>query len=489
MPTLLRLTTRDDEAVFDTIFSDDLVLPKDGKIALQNVAIQLEAFTLEIDANNNQITYQNSTAGERTISLTDGTYNDTNFLNLFIDIQTKLNEDTIFDYVLDNARVLGIEWACGIPLNDSRLLIEYKRGSLIRDDRNSALNLIQVDTTLPYNRVYLTTDATPSNAGFNYNRLNKKFVARGCSYTRAHVDALNNPSGFGEDLNGMILCLTTKDLTNALADDIVESDITYGIWATIDAGGIRKYYYYNNGVKTLSAITPTYLADGDEGNDDLEILISGGNVILNVIRANGTREIVFVYDYTPGQRLYPMEIWHGGDQVFPTTLNAVFSNIAYIESPFDEFQVTGGFGAELDIPDTSPYDNFLEFGSESLSTYLGYQRQRYPATGFNFVSEASYLADYGFTPFEKHDAFIVLLENIPLNSYDSFIGGRKNILSIIPKSDANSEIIYEPNNVHYVDIKNENDLLLRNIRARIVRSDYEPLKTRGLTTLTILIDR
>jgi hypothetical protein len=482
---LIRLTTRDTEAVFDNIFSDELIMKKDGKIAMQNVAIQLAPFEFIVNDNNKKITYQNSTTGDVIVELTEGTYTDVNYQSLFADIQNKLNESTNYDGT--NNRVLGVEWKCEIPSTDSRVVIEYKRGSLIRDDRNSSLNDITTQTLGSYKRLYLTAPGILSNAGFNYNRLNKKFVARGCSYTRAHVDALNNPSGFGEQLNGMILCLTSKDLTDALPDDIVEGDITYGIWATIDAGGVRKYYSYLNGVKSLSPIVPTYLADGDDGNDDFEILISGGKVTLNVIRANGTREPMQIYDYTAGQRLYPMEIWHGGDQTYPGAENAIFSNIAYIESPYDDYQISGGLGAEIDLPDTSPYDNYLEFDNISLAEYLGFQRKRQPASGFYFVREATYRADYAFTVFEKSDACLVEMQNIPLDSYDGFKNQRKNLLAVVPKSDADGEIIYEPNTPFFIDIHNESDLLLRNIRARIVRTDYRPLKTRGLTTLTILV--
>jgi hypothetical protein len=488
MPTLLRLTTEDNETVFNSIFKDELVIKKDSKMALQNVALQTASRDFVIDDNNKTIFYQNSTSGVIIVELTESGYNDTNFQDLFTDIQDRLNESTIYDYVLDNARVLGVEWSCGIPSGSTKVLTEYKRGSLIRDDRNSSLNTIQAEPGAGFGRQYFISDGVAGNAGFNYNRLNKKFVARGCSYTRAKVDALNNPSGFGEALNGMILCLTSKDLTDAEADDIVEGDIKYGIWATIDAGGTRKYYYYVNGVKTLSAIAPSYNGDGDPTNDELEILINGGNVLMNVIRANGTRELLQAESYTAGQRLWAMEIWHGGDNAYPGTLNASFADIAYIESPYDTYNVSSGLGAVLDVPDTSPYDNFLEFDSDDLSEYLGYARRRQPATGFIFVSEASYPADFSFTPFERHDAFIVLIDSIPLNSYDAFKGGRKNILAIIPKSDQNGELIYEPNNINYVSINNDTDINLRNIRARIVRSNYEPLKTRGLTSLTIFIE-
>ena len=60
---LIRLTTRDTEAVFDNIFSDELVMKKNGKIALQNVAIQLAPFEFVVNDNNKKM--QNFCIGKK----------------------------------------------------------------------------------------------------------------------------------------------------------------------------------------------------------------------------------------------------------------------------------------------------------------------------------------------------------------------------------------------------------------------------------------
>jgi hypothetical protein len=89
----------------------------------------------------------------------------------------------------------------------------------------------------------------------------------------------------------------------------------------------------------------------------------------------------------------------------------------------------------------------------------------------------------------------VILDNIAIDSYDSYISGgqyiesgRKNILAVVPKTNANGEVIYEPNYPTFIDLKNKEELLIRNIKARIVKSDYSPFAMRGLATMTILIE-
>jgi hypothetical protein len=486
---LIRLTTTDDEANFDTVFHDDLTLKKDGQVALQNVAIHTKSQDVEINASNNTIKYQNTSIGERQIQLTHAEYDDSNFESLFRDIEDRLNDDC--EYVFDsNTRILGVEWKAHIPQDNSKFHLLYKRGAQITGDENSTLNEIQLDTTSGTN-LYLTADDEPParDVDFTFGRFTKKFIARGCGLTQTHIYALNQSGTPATDYteNGMILGLTTTDLSNYSPDNFDLSLITYGIWATVDITDNRQYHTIINGVdQGVSGIPLNYVGDGSADNDDIQIIINGDMVELNAYNpVTGVLSNIFTTPYVAGTKLYPVEIFKGGNQTIinPT---AIFQNTQYIESPFDPLQ-SSLLGGPLPLPDPSPFDNFLEFASIGLANYLGFKNTRQPKTGFDFVSEAKYVANYAFTPFERHDAFIVLLDNIPLDSYDSYIGGRKNILAVVPKSDENGEIIYEPSTPFFINIKNDMDMLLRNIRARIVRTDYSPLKTRGLTTMTILV--
>ena len=65
--------------------------------------------------------------------------------------------------------------------------------------------------------------------------------------------------------------------------------------------------------------------------------------------------------------------------------------------------------------------------------------------------------------------------NISLDSYDSFGGGRKNILGVIPISEQvinnrTGVLQYEPNTLYYVSIKNKFKLSLRNIKATSINN-------------------
>lgn len=483
---LIRLTTDDTEAIFDNQFRDDIVLPKDGKIALQSASVHVAPVAFEVDDNNKYITYENSTLGTRTIELDEASYDETTYPNLFLDIKNKLNADTIFNGA--NNRVLGIEWNCLIPSGETKVVIEYKRGAPIRDTVNSELTGLQF-TDNGTEDLLLTQDGEPPTPFDQYNAcmITKKYLSQGCGYTRSHIYALSQSVSppAGHFRNGMILALTSDDMTDFDPANFALSNITYGIWATMNASNNYEYYVIENGSTTLSLTVPGIIGEGDADNDDMEIIIDGDRVKLNVYQGVGRIQTTLDdFPYVAGTILYPVNIIKGGNQtVDQTPLTAVMSQLAYTPSPYSTWTPPTLQFVPYQ-PDTSPYLNTFEFGSESLSDYLGYAYKRLPD---QFVSEATYKANFAFSVFAKHDAFLVELLNIPLKSYDAFQEQRKNLLAVMPVSDKSGEILYEVNTPFFIDIDNDFDLLLRNIRARIVQTDYQTLKTRGLTTLTILV--
>ena len=102
------------------------------------------------------------------------------------------------------------------------------------------------------------------------------------------------------------------------------------------------------------------------------------------------------------------------------------------------------------------------------------------------------------------DFFLIETMSIPLESYNSSRnktndsrltnsnhtteGARRNILETIPYSSlASGHIEYTPNELVYIDIKNSNQLNLRNIKLRILDSDLEPVTISGDANITLLI--
>ena len=80
--------------------------------------------------------------------------------------------------------------------------------------------------------------------------------------------------------------------------------------------------------------------------------------------------------------------------------------------------------------------------------------------------------------------------NLSVDSFHSGEKGRKNILSAIPvPEDNNSLIRYEPSTLFYVALRNKFKLSLRNIRARVITNQFDPIKTQGLSEINLLIKK
>lgn len=189
-----------------------------------------------------------------------------------------------------------------------------------------------------------------------------------------------------------------------------------------------------------------------------------------------------------GVNLYPVIIFRGGED--DTILSKVqytadpYVNINTYSLPFET--LVTGFQPP---PQSNVSTNILlRFGSISLATFLGFTNVSIPQTGTIKGIEYTYESNNRFIISDVIDSFIFQLININLESYDSLSKQRKNILSVIPKTESiNNQIIYEPNNLIFLDINNTDTLNLRNIKAQILKNDLSKLKISGVATATILI--
>ena len=85
------MVTSDPEAEFNNYFNDELVLPVDGKIGMQNISIEREPQEIDVTGDNDLIYYQIIDGEERSIQLDHTSYNDNTYPALLSDITDKLN--------------------------------------------------------------------------------------------------------------------------------------------------------------------------------------------------------------------------------------------------------------------------------------------------------------------------------------------------------------------------------------------------------------
>ena len=106
----------------------------------------------------------------------------------------------------------------------------------------------------------------------------------------------------------------------------------------------------------------------------------------------------------------------------------------------------------------------------------------------NFIVESLTL------PLDCYDASQVFYEmmdvGVEQNPLTEKTGRRKNILATIPVNDnINGLVQYDTNSPVFIDLKNTEPILLRNIRLRVLRKDFSPVETgTSSSIMTLLLD-
>jgi len=259
-------------------------------------------------------------------------------------------------------------------------------------------------------------------------------------------------------------------------------------------------------------------ADGTfVANDRLGIAISGGKINFFHQRDNGGLTLELNSNnkretrHIDPNRQYYWVIAFIGNQGHTRLSNVEAMNDAFFVEPtgllttdFISSHDQTSLGA-LPAHDTSPITPVIRFqyrlpsgvlvDNTELSKFLGFTGTlpllpftENPANTFLFSATGTSHQQLGF------ESYIIILNNVPLNSYDTEVSGKKNILyTIVNKIENNNGV---PNDTHiafnsqypiFMKVDNKNRLSLRQIQARIVNEHHELIDTIGISSLTMLI--
>ena len=90
---IIRATTTDKNAFFDTTFKEDITINPYSHVGLQHIVFEPNPILFKVDSTNNTITYAVKTGNKRVVSLVPTTYTRQNSEELLTNIQVKLNAD------------------------------------------------------------------------------------------------------------------------------------------------------------------------------------------------------------------------------------------------------------------------------------------------------------------------------------------------------------------------------------------------------------
>ena len=478
---------------FNNNFQDNLVLPPFSKLAFLNASIDTMETVIVIDNTNNKLSYSlNSGLDTEEVTLTNAVYDKKELDKLLLDMRTKLNESVfLVEATTGWLGYVGLEWNVTVRL--FKVNIEYKRSAL--ESYEESLNFegtdIEFDDTTETVGVY--NNPTYRSTEFSEVAMLPVPVAKGFGTIRAQIHLLDTAVGQGLNTNGFTIGFSTTNLSNIEPSDFTESMITYGLKVSHrQADGAKRYITYLNGVDEvvlLGTLTPTYNGEGDPDNDYLDVSINGSNIQIGVYSSVDDYVNLKQYAYTNEQNLYPFISFNSGSDF------TVASNLAMTPSPYFPLKTKGQnlLGSQPPIPPEPAIGlgsfNFQsedgEVNSIELAKFLGYNEISL-STG-DIVPEFTFIAQTNFQGANLANSFIVELQNIQLQSYDGFKEGRKNILYFMSQDTSDGYLHFEVNTPQPIDLNNKNEILLRNVRARILDDNYTPILIDSPAYLTMIV--
>ena len=489
---LIRLTTEDENALFDNSFNEDIIIPPNSKICLQSLTTQINKDVLEINAQNNKISFtlDGGTVANGNIKhiyLTHDIYDSSNIGDFLADFTTKLNE------VMDgeSSATLGKQWR--VVLKGNRLEIQCQRGGV--------LTLYSPTTTQKFLRFNNSRIQPPQDQNAYIERIsgtvntNDSFfyslqpVNQGASSLRCQLR--EDP-----DVNsGFKLCyLSTPPVSG---DTVPNSSLMYAI--VYRAEFLAYEVWYNEtqvAVGDVVQVFPNIIGPADSLNDLMCIDIIEGTVYFYIMRGDNRIDLYEHPNDIDSPHLYATGILVGTTQVW--NLQNTTDPYYVINDPIIKYSkspLTPQYGVPIATNEFKS-DTYFTIVSTDLATALGFNNNTFPGLQpnppiLNYTNQdnVSILADVAFNLKFNSDSYIVELLNLKINSMDAMTNQHKNFLAIIPQNDVIVErIAYTSPVLIFIDLNNREQINIRQIKARIIREDLSPIFCYGMSQLVLLIE-
>lgn len=496
---LIRLTTETNDGRFDNDFNDEIIIKPKSKIALQSLAVQGDITELTIDGDNEEIEFEITAGDTRTIGLDHATYDEHNNHTFLNDLQLKLNQGLVFTDGQSATKFrneIGFQMRVKVntvgkaEVNMANTRYAYTTSTLAEVFKENQAGVINI-TGNPM-KIASATATGVGRADSKHGLSSITPFTTGCGVFRVKLSTwVDDTSGATSNTSGFEfgLCDSTPDKWG-LPDSMAEGVKTYAIKGY--QPGTNYYEKTSNaGAFADSGVSPDTVSGADA--DVLEISIQGINIVGRVYRTGqAAADTLFTeaYEVVDGvpKPLYGYIIFNGS-RANIELVDMKFTPDAFLEPrltediAIHEDQTAIGAGARPLAPRTNNTTKKIDFKNESVASFLGFNDISNTLVGVQVVFTANTL----FIALIENDALLIVLDNLPLESYDGFKKGRKSILATIPNPNNGQRVVYEPNNLNYIELNNANPISLRNIRARILYQDYTPLKTIGFSVLNVLI--
>ena len=532
---LIRLTTSDENAQFDSLFNEDIIINENSQICLQSLSIEDEYKEMEINSSNDNLYYNlrfgEDTSINRKITLnhtgnSEGqqeTYNSNNFQVLLDDMIVKLNQGLQVDFAGGNTFTknnieIGTQFKVSVSKDTEstgKILIQAKQSKMSSRYSDFVANIpskllvstgavgsVVSHTTTTETAIWNKPNLEPKTSNNKYMTYFQHSLTKGAGVWRIKLLNMYDDATEANLESGAILGVTTTVPASYIdTRDMADSEISYGIH--IDKVG-GTYKVIKNGVWTDSGVNVVYGTTAGK-KPIMEIIIELGRIRGKLYQDNGTGGNIitrWLFDdaYDGDTTYYPFMVFRGA---YTTTGNkgTRFTQLRLTSDPYYDLTTNYPDNSNLDnaiVGTTAPQQStigkaFFQFEGASLAEFLGFKHLRYPQTDTILTSNFSIKGETVFKFSDLSDTFLVLLDNIKLKSYDDYDvdgnrkGSRRDLLAVVNKTQPSGNITFQANNLLWLDIDNFQKMYIQNMKVRVLKADYSPIVANGLTSMVILI--
>ena len=472
---LIRITTENNNGFFESVFNSDLIIKPFSKVALMSFTTQLDNLNMIIDAQNNEVSYSvDGEANIKTITLPNGVYTSSSVENFWITATQLFNKSMAY-----TKNQINRQWFAGIE--NGRATFKLLTGTRVAPTNpvSSGLYVTKNLVSGGAGQGKLRKSDASGDIGNNAYLYIKSPNNKGASSLRATFNEETSPT-----YSGFVLGYTAENPVSE-TEDINPADYLYGIrYTEFTYPNPVPYKYILNGVETVVAgVFP-------EEGDILSIDTFGGNIYLRIYRST-TNVVINLYtgSYNHQTNLFPLLLFVG--------VGTIINAIQFTSDPYYNITNTHGQGEIIlsananyvPIPiSKNPTQCFIQFNNPDLASILGYNRSRYPDSGYKPIAEPDWIADKPFSLRDYSESYVIELLNIKLNSMDSLSKGERSILYIIPQLSAIKEhVVFQAPQLVFLNINNTYDLNLREIKARVLKDDLSQIRCYGLSEIVMII--
>lgn len=502
---LLRVTSNDSSGVIKSFLNQDLRLPPQSQIALGQLNTKVNDTEIEITQENNKITFETKAGDTREIFLNTGVFNSNNFQVLLENLEQEINEaigelslvteNGNNKYSIKTASNIGRQAQVSEIVN-GKVNIAFSQSKSIAyiDDLKSHNIKNQLSFTGTSEATYRvkSTLATGKSEQYDHLTYQTHSMCKGVGVARCRIYGLDNTQN--KDNNAgytLILTKTNPDsfLIGSNAQSMTLSRIDFGIQC-MDPYGTGVYSYIRDGIITPTSIVPNNTSPTSANNDVPSIELIKDRIRMVVYQNDvvtperAIPRILSETDYTYTDDLYMVLVIHGN------TNGLAIGDVRWTPNPFfqpDSLVVPDHTYNELGKATpkgqtTIPVIHKLTFDQFDLANYLGYTELSYTLKGRNIA----FVADNEFKSLLKNDAFIIELQSLQLDSYDTLQEQRKNILALVPYEETtDGSVTYEASNLNFLDLNNQEPINITSLNMRLLRSNYATPELNGLTSIVL----